>query len=169
VARLIGADFDNLFRDFAHTAFRLETRDRYDAPNETEALAQFVVGTLVDMDWCQPWLGMIREATTAGRLFRRVRVVSLPLTEYSRFGLWCSQHTNAAGEDIRYLLRDQAGSLPNYDYWLFDSNKVVRMHFDDRDRFLGGEVVEDPAEVVRHNYWRDEAWHLAVRRGDFAA
>jgi hypothetical protein len=43
------------------------------------------------------------------------------------------------------------------------------MHFDDQSVFLGGEVIEEPAEVVRHNHWRDAAWHKAVRRDDFAA
>ena len=36
------------------------------------------------------------------------------------------------------------------------------------ERFLGGEVIEDPAVIVQHNYWRDAAWHHAVRRDDFA-
>lgn len=112
---------------------------------------------------------MIRQATAEGRRFARVRVVSLPLSDYSRFGIFCSRHTNAAGEDIRYLTRDQATDLPDYDYWLFDSRKLVRMHFGDDMTFLGGEVVTDPAVVVQHSYWRDAAWHRAVRRDDFAA
>jgi hypothetical protein len=97
-------------------------------------------------------------------------VVTLPLTDYSRFGVWCAQFTNGAGEDIRYLPRDkaEAAGLPNHDYWLFDSRLLVRMHFDDNDAFLGGEVIEDAAEIVQHNYWRDAAWHHAVRRDDFA-
>ena len=95
--------------------------------------------------------------------------MSLPLTDYSRFGVWCAQFTNAAGEDIRYLTaaRPRAG-LPNHDYWLFDSRLLVRMHFDEHDEFLGGEIIEDPAEIVKANYWRDAAWHHAVRREEFA-
>jgi hypothetical protein len=118
----------------------------------------------------QSWLTMIREATAEGRRFGRVRVVTMPLTGYSRFGVWCAQFTNGAGEDIRYVTRDVADAegLPKHDYWLFDSRKLVRMHFDDADSFLGGEVIEDPAEIVQHNYWRDAAWHRAVRRDDFA-
>jgi hypothetical protein len=118
----------------------------------------------------QSWLDMLREATAAGRRFARVRVVSLPLNDYSRFGIWCAQFTGGAGEDIRYMTRDQADAaeLPDQDYWLFDSSKLIRMHFDQQDRFLGGELVEDPAEIVQANYWRDAAWHRAVRRDDFA-
>lgn len=120
------------------------------------------------MRWFQSWLTMIRKATAEGRRFSRVRVVSTPLTDYSRFGMFCSGHTNAAGEDIRYLVRDQAADLPGYDYWLFDSRKLVGMHFDDAEKFLGGEVIEEPAEIVKHNYWRDAARHHAVRRDDLA-
>jgi hypothetical protein len=112
---------------------------------------------------------MISEATAQGRRFSRVRVVSVPLTDYSRFGVWCARFTNGAGEDIRYLPRGQAraAELPNHDYWLFDSRKLVKMNFDDADRFLGGEVIEDPSVIVQHNYWRDAAWHRAVRRDEF--
>lgn len=163
-----GPEFGQLFRTFEHTAFRLETRDLYKSANEVTALAQFTAGEPVDMGWFQNWLSMIREATAAGRQFSRVRVVTTPLTAYSRFGVFCSEHTNAAGEDIRYLRRDDASGLPDYDYWLFDSSKLVRMRFDDDENFLGGKLIEDPAEIVKHNYWRDAAWHLAVRRDDFA-
>lgn len=163
-----GPEFSQLFRTFDHTAFRLETRDEYKSANETSALAQFIAGEPVSMDWFQNWLNLIREATTAGRHFARVRVVSFPLTDYSRFGVFCSEYTNRAGEDIRYLRRDDAPDLPDYDYWLFDSSKLVRMCFDDDENFLGGELIEDPAVIVKHSYWRDAAWHRAVRRDDFA-
>lgn len=131
-------------------------------------MRQFVAGEPVDLGWFQNWLTMIREATAEGCRLMRVRVVTVPLTDYSRFGVYCSGHTNAAGEDIRYLRRDEAVGLPDYDYWLFDSRKLVRMHFDDTENFLGGEIIDDPAVIVEHNYWRDAAWHRAVRRDDFA-
>jgi hypothetical protein len=166
---LIGSEFGQLFRTFEHTAFRLEVRDRYDADYENESLRKFLAGEGDDLPWMQDWLTMIRDRTAEGCTFARVRVVSIPLTDYSRFGVFCSQFTNGAGEDIRYLVRDQADTLqlPHHDYWLFDSRKLVRMHFDDTDAFLGGEVIDDAAEVVKHNYWRDAAWHHAIRRDDF--
>lgn len=146
-------------------------RDRYDSPIENEALRKYLAGEPDDLGWFQDWLALIREATTKGKRFARVRVVSLPLTDYSRFGIWCSQYTNDAGEDIRYLTRPEADAegLPTYDYWLFDSRKLVRMYFDESDSFRGAEIIEDPAEVVQANFWRDAAWHRAIRRDDFAS
>lgn len=122
-----------------------------------------------DVSYHENWLRMVREATAAGRLFARVRVVSLPLTDYSRFSMWVSGYTREAGDDIRYLTRDQAkaAELPNHDYWLFDSRKLLVMQFGEDDRFVGGEVIEDPAVVVEHNYWRDVARHHAVARDEF--
>ncbi|TCP57494.1 hypothetical protein EV191_1011451 [Tamaricihabitans halophyticus] len=118
----------------------------------------------------QDWLSMVRKAASEGRQFARVRIVSTPLSDYNRWSYVIAQHNIAAGEDIRYLTQEQAQStgLPNHDYWLFDSHRLLRMRFDDDDRFLGGEIVESNTEVVRHNYWRDAAWHHAVRRDDFA-
>lgn len=145
-------------------------RDTYATPYENESLRKFLANEPDELPWIQSWLTTICEAVSEGRCFARVRVVSVPLTDYSRFGVWCSQFTNSAGEDIRYLIRDRAkaAGLPNHDYWLFDSRMLVRMHFDEANIFLGGEIIEEPAEIVMHNYWRDAAWRHAVRRDDFA-
>lgn len=154
---------------FEHTAFRLETRDRYNSPREAESFRKFLAGER-DASFHENWLTMVREATVEGRLFARVRVVSIPLADYSRFGLWGAGFTREAGDDIRYLTRDQAeaANLPKHDYWLFDSRKLVMMRFADDDRFIRAEVVEDPATIVEHNYWRDVARHHAISRDEFA-
>ncbi len=168
---LIGDDFSRLFRSFEHTAFRLEVRESYNAPREVESFRRFRTGEPVDMSWAESWFEMIRQATAEGRRFARVRVLSVPLSNYSRFGLWAAQFTVNAGEDIRYLRRDVAEQLdlPNHDYWLFDSRKLVRMHFGEQDKFQGGEIVTNAVEVVKHNYWRDVAQHHAIRWDDFDA
>jgi hypothetical protein len=129
-----------------------------------------VAGKPLDLSWMQDWLRMVGEATAEGRRFARVRVVNLPMSDWARYSYALAEHNIAAGEDIRYLASGPAGAveLPNYDYWLFDSSKLVVMRFDDADRFVGGELVENPTEIVRANYWRDAAWRKAVRRDDFA-
>ncbi|MGB3438377.1 MAG: DUF6879 family protein [Actinophytocola sp.] len=164
-----GPDFRKLFREFKYTAFRLEVRDRYDDPHENESVRKFLAGEPDDLEWSDTWLQIVREGRAQGRTFSRVRVVSVPLTDNSRFGLWASQFTVEAGEDIRYVARRDAIDLPNHDYWMFDSCQVVRLNFDDNSVFLGAEFVESPVEVVQHNHWRDAAWHQAVRREDFVA
>ncbi|HET9254766.1 MAG TPA: hypothetical protein VFO16_06140 [Pseudonocardiaceae bacterium] len=165
----MGDDFYQLFRVFEYTAFRLEVRENYNVAREAESFRKFRAGEPVDLSWAESWFSMVREATAEGRRFSRVRVVNLPLSDYSRFGLWASRLNSDAGEDIRYLARDvaQKAGLPDRDYWLFDSRKLARMRFGGDGRFLGGEVIEDVAEILWHNYWRDAARHWALRREDF--
>jgi len=123
------------------------------------------------MSYHENWLNMVREATAEGRLFSRVRVVTFPLTDYIRFTMWVAGYTRQAGDDIRYLTRDQAAvaRLPAHDFWLFDSRKLVMMNFDENARFVGAELIENPSAIVEHNYWRDAARHHALTPDEFVA
>lgn len=171
MSQLIPLDqrWHDLFTTFEHTAFRLHVQDEYDVEEEAESKRQFLETGAADLEWFQDWVEYIRSSTAAGRSFRRVRVVSLPLTDGARYSLWMSQHNNEAGEDIRYLAREEAQGLPDFDYWMFDSRTVAKMHIDDRAEILGFELIEDPATVVELNHARDDAWHRAAPRDEFAA
>lgn len=164
------AEIDSLFTTFAHTAWRLESRDAYSVPAEAESIRQYLAGendlkTHRDSDEGR-WSATMRSAMGAGKRVERVRVVPSPLTDYLRWESWVCQLNVEDGEDIRYLDRDLARELDmphvNHDYWLFDSHRLYLMHFDDADRSLGWELIEDPAMVVRANYYRDVAWHYAI-------
>ncbi len=159
VALLTGQDFFDLFRTFEHTAYRLEVRESY---YEKEQLRQFLDGEQVDLAYMEDWLALIAELTAKGKRIERVRVVSRPYSDYTRYGLWLCRYNTDAGEDIRYLDREQAGDLPDHDYWLLDSSRLYVVRFTDSDELLGAEPIEDPATLVRHNFWRDAAWHYAT-------
>ncbi|WP_283136690.1 DUF6879 family protein [Rhizohabitans arisaemae] len=166
---ITGDDFGDLFRSFEHTAFRLEPRERYDSPGEHEPLAKFLKGELDDLNWNRPWIDLMSQHASHGRIVNRVRVVTVPLSDYSRFGLWCAQFANEAGEEIRYLDRANSDGLPESDYWLFDSKRVALLHFDDGDRLLGAEIITDPVVVMGFAAARDDAWHRSVSREEFLA
>lgn len=167
---LISGDrFGELFRSFEHTAFRLEPRERYNSPGEAEPLRRYLAGEPDDLAWNRAWLDLMREHAAAGRRVYRVRVVSVPLSDYSRFGLWCAGFANEAGEEIRYLDRAEAGGLPDFDFWLFDSRRIARLHFDDDDVLLGAEIITDPVTVAELCAARDVAWQRALSRDAFEA
>jgi hypothetical protein len=161
---LTGGDLRRLFTTFEHTAFRLEVRESY---YERAQLAQFLAGEQVDLSDMEGWFGLMVKLRVQGKRVERVRVVSKPYSNYTRFGLWLCQYNTRAGEDIRYLCREQAVGLPDYDYWLFDSSWLYLMRFTTRDELLGAELVEDAATVVQHNSWRDRAWHHAIPYTDY--
>jgi len=158
-----------LFQSYEHSAFRLAVRDSYNVPVEREPLRRWLHDGVVDQRWQACWFGQLAAQRREGKRFHRVRVVSTPLSPYSRWGIALAERANAEGDDIRYLDRAAAGTLPAYDYWLFDSRLVARMHFAEDDTFIGFDLIEDPAAVVQHNYWRDEAVHASTTSEEFAS
>jgi hypothetical protein len=160
----VGADFRSFVRGFAHSAFRLEVRDRYNEPAEADQVRRFVAGEEPDDSWLEPWCEMVRARVADGRSIGRVRVISEPHSDYTRYLLRLARLNVAAGEDIRYLPRAKADGLdlPGHDFWLIDSTTVGVLRFGNDDILLGLEIITDPAEVVRYNYWRDVARHYAT-------
>jgi hypothetical protein len=161
---LTGEDFFDLFRTFEFTAYRLEVRDSY---YEREQLGQFLAGERVDLSYMEAWLALMVHLRVEGKRVQRVRVVSRPHSDYTRYGLWLCQYNTGAGEDIRYLHRDDAAGLPNHDYWLLDSSRLYAVRFTEDDELLGAEPIEDAATIVEHGFWRDAAWHRAIPYREF--
>jgi hypothetical protein len=148
----------------------MEVRANYAPSYEKADYLSFLAGRPYGTAWMDEWLTMVRQAAVQGRRFCRVRVVNRPLNDYNRWSYVLSRHNIEAGEDIRYLDREltETVDLPEHDYWLFDSRTLGLMRFGAGDRFEGVEIIDDPGVIVRHCYWRDAAWHHALRRDDFA-
>ena len=165
-------EFGELFRRYEYTTFRLETRDTYVVADEQERFHRWLDGRYVGPDTeDHQWYRDIRAAVSHGKRFERVRVVTEPHTDYTRWLLAVSNKNVAAGEDIRYLPRSQADALglPYEDYWLFDSRYAVEFHFDADGVIYERELVDDPEVTVRRNHWRDIAWHHAIPWKEYAA
>ncbi|APS20327.1 hypothetical protein TK78_16240 [Streptomyces sp. Tue 6075] len=160
----------SLFREFRHTAFRLETRRGYASDRNSPKWARWKSGADIATEPDNAWRENVRAQTAEGKRFERVRLVDQPLTEGQEFLLDSGLGNVAAGEDIRNLPRTQADrlGLPDHDFWLFDSRLVARFVFDEDDTTLGVVVSEDPAEVALACQARDVAWHHATRTADFA-
>ncbi|MGW3653462.1 DUF6879 family protein [Streptomyces sp. NPDC000878] len=159
----------HLFREFRHSAWRLETRTGYASDRSSPNWSEFQRGKSFGFNPDSPWHTNVRAQTEAGKRFERVRLVDDPPTEGQRFLLATGLGNVAAGEDIRNLTRARAKELrlPDHDFWLFDSKVLARFAFDDEDTTLGVYVTEDPAEVLAACQARDAAWHHAVRTEEF--
>jgi hypothetical protein len=165
-------EFDRLFTQFEHTAWRLETRRRYASDEVTATYAQFTRGEPVDWDGVDAeWCAERREQTALGKRFERVRVVDNPPTPGQLYLLDNARRNSGVGEDIRNLGRREAQrlQLPGEDFWIFDSRLVARLNFDDADGLVSVELITEPVEVNRYAQARDAAWHYAVPYETFAA
>jgi hypothetical protein len=158
-----GEQFEEVVLGYQRTAFRLETRERYIDPEEREPLRRFLAGE-PDYAWNEQWAAMIRRRTADGQRIERVRIVSEPHGDYTRFLLDLARVNVAAGEDIRYLPRHQAKGLglPGHDFWLIDFSKVGVLRFGGGGVLLGAEITTDPDAVARYRHYRDVAWRSAI-------
>ncbi|MEV5879734.1 DUF6879 family protein [Streptomyces sp. NPDC052101] len=163
------SSISHLFREFRHTAWRLETRSGYASDRRSPKWARWQAGEDIASE-ASAWLENVAEQTATGKRFERVRLVDVPPTEGQRFLLASAPGNVTVGEDIRNLTRARAKQLrlPDYDFWLFDSEIVARFAFDENDTTLGVYVTEDPAEVLAACQARDAAWHHAVPTQEFA-
>jgi hypothetical protein len=168
---LTGDDFDILFRAFEKTAFHLELKDSYYVPEESGPFTLFLEGEPDDFAWHQPWLKIVREAAGAGKSMTRVRVVTVPHTDYVRWGLTVAPLNIGAGEDIRWLPRHQAADIdfPADDYWLFDDRRVVFTVFHPDGRFLGGRETTDARVIDQCRSVHEQAWALAIPHAQYIA
>lgn len=162
-----------LFDTYRYTARRLEPRDQYNSGNSAETRAQFLAGELTDYSFLDNWIGKVQARTGQGKRMARVRVVTEPLSDDARYLLHLARLNVTAGDEIRYLPRLRAHELelglPDEDYWIFDATIAAIIHFDEDDRLVGHELIDDPAEIVQRLHWFDAAWHHSVSREEFAA
>lgn len=163
-SRPIGEEeFDRLFEESRYTAFRLETLQVYDVGYEEEAFNRFLAGDEAPTTGSQEeWARIVG----SGRRFRRVHVVTEPLTDYLRFEcVWAYRASVKAGEDVNILPIGEGPwpeGIPRFDYWLFDSERLVRMNYASDGTMLTPELISEPDEIVRANAVRDRALHLAT-------
>jgi hypothetical protein len=139
-------------------------QDTYHTPEESGPFQLFLHGHDDDLTWHQPWLALVRNATSAGKAITRARVVTVPHGDYTRWGLTIAEHNVAAGEDIRWLPRHFTSptDLTPDDFWLFDDNRVVFTVFTPDGAFKGGAATTDPVIVQRCRTARDRAWATAI-------
>ncbi|MYU20425.1 DUF6879 family protein [Streptomyces sp. SID8352] len=157
-------EITHLFTEFQHTAFRLETRRGYATDRAGARYQAFVRAIAPQPEPDHPWNLNVRAKAEQGARFSRVRFVDEPPTSGQRFLMATAAGNVDAGEDIRVLTRADAEALglPDTDFWLFDSQTLVRMHIDAADTTVGVELVDDPVEVLAACRARDAA--LAAAR-----
>jgi hypothetical protein len=131
-------------------------------PSEFEPLRRFLDGEPADRFLSRPWTDLMRQTTARGVTVRRVRVVTVPHSDYQRWLLSVTCSNNDVGEDIRYLPRDTAGVVPWDDFWLFDGRTVGFNLVDQGGKPAGAAVTTDPgiAELCREV--ADRLWPLAM-------
>ncbi|MFJ9554689.1 DUF6879 family protein [Nocardiopsis sp. NPDC101807] len=159
---LDGVQWRNFFDGFATEAWRLEVQPTYTMPGEVDSLSRFLRGEPKPEGHNSRWHERVKGYLSDGKYVGRVRIVRRPLTDYQSYQFaWGIPGNIAAGEDIRILdLTEQDLGLPDYDFWMFDRERIVRLNYRPDGTQISREVAgEDPASYLE---WQRVALEASV-------
>ncbi|WP_433193594.1 DUF6879 family protein [Nocardia sp. CA-107356] len=159
----------DLFHGCKAHAFHLEVRDSYAVPQENERFRRFLNGEppTVD-DYKNDWVALVQDTTARGVEISRVRVVTVPHSDYQRWLLSVTSDNVNAGEDIRYVPRHLAGEVPPDDWWLIDNERVVFNLVEQNGAPAEGiAVTTDPRIVEYCQGVKQRLWGLATLYAEY--
>lgn len=161
--------YGQFFRDAQLYAVHVEVQDTYGMPDEYEPLERWrSTGEIVETDGGREWCKLVAETVARGVEVKRIRVVTVPHTEYTRWLLDACAPNIAAGEQIRYMPRHLfKGYLPRDDFWLFDGDIAAFNTIDENGDGVGLAVTEDRrlVESCMVAYW--QLWEQGIDRDEY--
>jgi Family of unknown function (DUF6879) len=162
-------EFDALFTSFQREALHLEMRDSYGTADEIPHLRKWEAGEPDDLDWLQPWFDLVSAGTRTGKVFRRARIVSEPISNYQKWVLKDTPLFVEAGEDIRWVPRNRVSTvaLPGNDFWLFDDEVVVFLIFAASGLVVDRYSTTDRSAIELCRTSFEEVWKLSIPNGEY--
>ncbi|MDL4770708.1 DUF6879 family protein [Actinomadura xylanilytica] len=164
-------DFAALAAAAERSVIRFECRDAYDVTEAARFEEWRESGDIAVVDHDLEEFGdIVREATRRGVRWRRVRIISRPMSEYMKWEHAVTHANIAVGEDIRWLWRDQAADLlvPAADCWVFD-DRVIRWNFqrgdDSNPRVYSFNSDPRVARDIAGSF--ETAWNRATPHAEF--
>jgi len=167
----MASELQQHFETFKRSAFRLETLDSYDVERHNEDFRRFLTGEPLPLGRNEKWCEQIRTAVQDGKTYERIHVLPAALTPYLRYEIEWGYVFNAdAGEQIALVPADalvNAESLA--DFWLFDDETVLLMHYDETNKPAGVTNIRDEEEVAIYRGIRDQLRSQATPLKEFLA
>ena len=168
--------FNALFDSLRGSAFRLEALPRYQVGGmEEERFTAFLEGrALPDRSVrTNAWVARVAVSTVIkGVSWTRLRIVDRPLTDFQRYQLESYRESQAVGEQVTFLYRDQIAQA-GPDFWLIDagtaSAAAVVMGYDEDGRWLSADLVTDPEQIAALDAHRTTLQAAAAPLNEFLA
>lgn len=157
-------------RNFTRSAFRLETLQTYEVASDGSDFKRYLDG---EPTWTQerkqPWLDHLESEMARGLHRSRVRIVTHPVTDYTRYECeWGYVPNVGAGESVRILEVDSwptTGTFGTTDWWLVtDAQNTVRgavMHYGPAGEFRGAVEITARTLLMGLVDERDRLWKRA--------
>ena len=103
------------------------------------------------------------------KVYRRVHVVSEPLSDYQRWSYSIMQPHVDAGTDMRWMPRRRVSSIafPGNDFWLFDGRLVVFHHYAGNGASIDFTTSTDRGDIELCTSAFEAVWTLAIPHQDY--
>jgi hypothetical protein len=162
-------DLRDLLKTFKREALHLEMRDAYGTAAEIPHLRKWEAGEPDDAGWLQSWFDLVRDGKDAGKVFRRARIVSEPISDYQEWVLKDTHLFVEAGEDIRWVPRSRVSSvaLPGNDFWLFDDERVIFLIFAGNGLVVDHQSTTDRGVIGLCRSAFEAAWELSIPNSEY--
>lgn len=166
-------ELGQLVATFKREALHLEMRDVYAVKDEAQRFARFLEKGYRDheaeAEERRPWMTLIRQATAAGKVIRRARIISEPVTDYIRYEWEGTAPDVEAGEKIKWLPRRLTSTitLPGNDFWLFDDSTVAFTVFTGEGDAFERQLTTDPAAVQLCRSAFEAVWSIAIPHSEY--
>lgn len=149
--------FGRFFVEFKKSATRIETLPVYSVPEELDNLELYLSGAPLRPERNNEWAANIRRCVADGKSMARIHVIDHQLTPYLQFEIdWYYAVNGAAGEDIRFIFRDDVPDVTYADTWIFDDETVLDLSYDTEGRLLYIHQNDDPERLEQAQVaWRE--------------
>lgn len=144
--------------------FRFEALQDYQVEEEEKDFQLFIESGKVDLTGMKDWLDFVKSNHEIRIKMQRVRLVRLPLTEYTKFGIPAYESEVKLGEEVRILEEDAEDKTGiQKDFWLIDDNIVIIMKYNQNGKYEGFEVKDSGIEeyLAGKNYLLNNSIPLA--------
>lgn len=159
--------FEDLLAATTRSVVHLEARDTYDADDPAFRKWQHDGDSSYAWD---AWIDLVEAAVERGVRFRRLRIVSEPVSDYIRWEHAISHGNIKAGEDLRWLPRHLAFDLPHpvADFFMWDQ-RLVAYNFTDGHGVDTGrmEYVADPRRILPVVGMFEMLWERGIPHADY--
>ena len=161
--------FKELFHQFDREAVHLEMRDSYGTAVELPYMALWAAGEPDNLEWLGPWCGQVRRHVAEGKAYRRVHVVSEPLSDYQRWSRSIMQPHVDAGTQMRWMPRHRVSSIafPGNDFWMFDQRLVAFHHYAGNGASTGFTTSASPHDIALCSSAFEAVWERAIPHSDY--
>ena len=123
------------------------------------------------------WWSFIKDKTLNNITMQRVRLVILPMNEYTKSELKTHKNSVKYGDDIRVLYKEEFDEIVNsiklvkflenqnnkvLSFWLIDDNLLLKMKYNEAGVYIGFDTIYEQVEVEFYKSLKYKLWEKSV-------